>query len=142
MRRKPHPYYDIRMDKVKLVSNTHIYLDVNALLDEILDITPNFPRAYKYTIGANMHTLGVQLLQDIAAAYMNKNRATRIDYLVAFQIKFETLKTLMRKAGERQWIKGKGRHAHIIELMDAIGKQCTAWKNSLIKVREQPEPES
>ena len=51
MRRKPHPYYDIRMDKVKLVSNTRIYLDVNALLDEILDITPNFPRAYKYTIG-------------------------------------------------------------------------------------------
>ena len=94
------------MDKVKLVSNTRIYLDVNALLDEILDITPNFPRAYKYTIGANMHTLGVQLLQDIAAAYMNKNRTTRIDYLVAFQIKFETLKTLMRKAGERQWIKG------------------------------------
>ena len=38
MRRKPHPYYDIRMDKVKLVSNTRIYLDVNALLDEILDI--------------------------------------------------------------------------------------------------------
>ena len=37
MRRKPHPYYDIRMDKVKLVSNTRIYLDVNALLDEILE---------------------------------------------------------------------------------------------------------
>ena len=36
-------------NKVKLVSSTRIYLDANALLDHILDITPNFPRQYKYT---------------------------------------------------------------------------------------------
>jgi hypothetical protein len=123
-------------DKVKLVSNTRIYLDARRLLDEILDITPNFPRAYKFSIGGKMHDLGVELIQDIAAAYINRDRETRITYLVNFQTKFETLKTLMRIAGERQWIKGKGRHAHIVELMDAIGKQCTAWKNSLTKIRE------
>ncbi len=119
-------------DKVKLVSTTRIYLDANKLLDHILDITPNFPRQYKYSVGAKMHELAVELIQDIAAAYMNRDRAKRIDYLVTFQIKFETLKTLVRKAGERKWITSKGRHAQIIELMDAIGKQCTAWKNSLI----------
>ena len=123
-------------DKVKLVSNTRIYLDARKLLDEILDVTPNFPRAYKFSIGSKMHDLGVELIQDITAAYINRNRETRIGYLVQFQTKFETLKTLMRIAGERQWIKGKGRHAHIVELMDAIGKQCTAWKNSLTKIRE------
>jgi hypothetical protein len=123
-------------DKVKLVSNTRIYLDASKLLDEILDITPNFPRDYKYSIGSKMHDLSVELIQYIAAAYINRDRETRIHYLVEFQTKFETLKTLMRKAGERQWIKGKGRHAHIVELMDAIGKQCTAWKNSLTKVKE------
>ena len=63
---------------------------------------------------------------------MNRDRETRIGYLVAFQVKFETLKTLVRKAGEKKWILSKGRHAQIVELMDAIGKQCTAWKNSLI----------
>lgn len=123
-------------DKVKLVSNTRIYLDARKLLDEILDVTPNFPRAYKFSIGSKMHDLGVELIQDITAAYINRDRETRIGYLVQFQTKFETLKTLMRIAGERQWIKGKGRHAHIVELMDAIGKQCTAWKNSLTKIRE------
>ena len=123
-------------DKVKLVSNTRIYLDARKLLDEILDVTPNFPRAYKFSIGSKMHDLGVELIQDITAAYINRDRKTRIGYLVQFQTKFETLKTLMRIAGERQWIKGKGRHAHIVELMDAIGKQCTAWKNSLTKIRE------
>lgn len=118
--------------KVKLVSSTKIYLDANALLDHILDITPSFPRQYKYSIGSKMHELAVELIQDIAAAYMIRERETRIGYLVAFQVKFQTLKTLVRKAGEKKWINSKGRHAQIVELMDAIGKQCTAWKNSLI----------
>lgn len=39
--------------KVKLVSSTKIYLDANALLDHILDITPSFPRQYKYSIGTD-----------------------------------------------------------------------------------------
>lgn len=52
-------------DKVKLVSNTRIYLDARKLLDEILDVTPNFPRAYKFSIGSKMHDLGVELIQDI-----------------------------------------------------------------------------
>lgn len=126
-------------NKVKLVSNTHLYLDCRALLNEILDVTPNFPRAYKFTIGAEMQRLGVSLLQTDAAAYMDKTR--RLQHLIKFKTEFETLKTLTRIAGERKWIKGTGRHAHIIELMDAIGKQSTAWKNSLTKA-EKPESES
>ena len=118
-------------NKVKLVSSTRIYLDANALLDHILEITPGFPRQYKYSVGGKMHDLAIDLIQDIAAAYMNRDRETRIGYLVAFQVKFETLKTLVRKAGEKKWILSKGRHAQIVELMDAIGKQCTAWKNSV-----------
>lgn len=121
-------------NKVKLVSNTRIYLDTRALMDEILDVTPNFPRSYKYTIGSKLHDLATDIIQEIAAAYMNRDRETRIAHLVNFQVKFETIKTLLRIAGERQWIKGKGRHAHIVELLDAIGKQSSAWKKSLIVV--------
>lgn len=121
---------------VKLVSNTRIYLDARRLLDEIFDITPNFPRAYKFSVGVKMQDIGISLLHEIAAAYMNKDRETRIRHLTEFQTLFETLKTLMRIAGERRWIKGLGRHAHIVELMDAIGKQSSAWKNSLTKIKE------
>ena len=121
---------------VKLVSNTRIYLDARRLLDEIFDITPNFPRAYKFSVGVKMQDIGISLLHEIAAAYMNKDRETRIKHLTEFQTLFETLKTLVRIAGERKWIKGLGRHAHIVELMDAIGKQSSAWKNSLTKIKE------
>ena len=127
-------------NKVKLVSNTQIYLDTDTLLGHILDIVPNFPRQYKYTIGADMQHLAVELLDEAAAAYLIRDRQKRIEHLETFQHKFITLKTLVRKAGERHWITSKGRHAQIIELMDAIGKQCTAWKNSLASVKEdKPE---
>ena len=114
---------------IKLVSNTQLYLDCEALLIEILDVTPNFPRDYKFTIGADMQRLSVKLVELDAAAYQDKEH--RLQNLKDFKAKFETLKTLVRVAGERRWIKGLGRHARIIELMDAIGKQSTAWKNSM-----------
>ena len=87
-------------DKVKLVSSTHIYMDVRALLDDVLDVTVNFPKLYKYSVGARMQNLTVDLMQDVASAYMNKDKELRIQYLVNFQTKFETLRTLMRITGD------------------------------------------
>lgn len=118
----------------KLVSNTKIYLDCTRLFNVILDITPEFPRVYKYSVGNRMHELAIDLLDEIAAAYINRDRATRVQHLTNFQTKFNTLKTLLRTAGEKKWILGRSKHAEVIELMDAIGKQATAWKNSLTKL--------
>lgn len=129
------------MNKSKLVSNTQIYLDCRKLLDAILDITPNFPRAYKFSVGTKMHDIGINLMSEITAAYINRERSTRIQHLVNFQAEFEVLKTLLRIAGERRWILGRSRHADIIELTDAIGKQSTAWKNSLIKLVSKEDSE-
>lgn len=121
------------MSKAKLVSNTQIYLDCRKLIDEIPDIVPNFPRAYKFTIGNKMQDIAVNLLSEISAAYLNRDKAVRVQHLVNFQSDFEVLKTLLRIAGERKWIMGISRHANIIKLTDGIGKQSTAWKNSLLR---------
>ena len=129
------------MEKSKLVSNTQIYLDCRKLLDAILDITPSFPRSYKFSIGSRLHDLAINLVSEISAAYINRDRAVRIQHLVNFQADFEVLKTLLRIAGERKWILGQSKHADIIELTDAIGKQSTAWKNSLLKLNSKPDSE-
>ncbi len=121
------------MSKAKLVSNTQIYLDCRKLIDEILDIVPNFPRAYKFTIGNKMQDIAVNLLSEISATYLNRDKAVRVQHLVNFQSDFEVLKTLLRIAGERKWIMGISRHTNMIELTDGIGKQSTAWKNSLLR---------
>lgn len=117
---------------VKLVSSTKIYLDARQLLDTILDIVPNFPRVYKFTIGSKMEDLAVDIIHEIAAAYINKDKAETAKHLTEFQAKFETLKLLIRIAGEREWIKGRGKFANLIELMDGIGKQSSAWKNTIL----------
>ncbi len=117
---------------VKLVSSTKIYLDARQLFDTILDIVPNFPRAYKFTIGSKMEDLAVDIIHEVAAAYINRDKAETAKHLTEFQAKFETLKLLIRIVGERKWIKGKGKFAGLIELMDGIGKQSSAWKNTIL----------
>ena len=127
------------MAKPKLVSETRIYTDIRLLISEIIDVTPSFPRDYKYSIGSKLHELCIILAREVSAAYMNKDIDVRIYHLTEFQVAFETLRLLIRTAGERRWIRGVSRHAHIIQLIESIGKQSTAWKNSLASVKEKSE---
>lgn len=129
------------MGKPNIISNTKIYLDCRKLIDEILGVTPEFPRAYKFSLGSKMHEIGIELIAEITAAYINRDRSIRIQHLINFQSHFEVLKLLVRIAGERRWILGRSRHANIIELMDQIGKQSTAWKNSLLRIDSNPDNE-
>ena len=117
---------------VKSVSSTKIYLDARKLLDITLSVVHDFPREYKFTIGSKLQEISVNLMQEIAAAYINRDKAETIKHLTEFQAEFETMKTLMRIAGEKEWIKGRGKFANIIELMDEIGKQSSAWKNKVV----------
>lgn len=126
--------------KKRLVSGTRIYIDCRSLLDELLNVTVDFPRNYKFTIGSKMQEYSIEILNDIAGAYINKSLEKRIEHLTNFQTRFETLKVLIRVAGERKWVSLK-KFARLSELTTTIGKQSTAWKNSLIEVSERPEPE-
>lgn len=112
--------------KITVASDTKVYLSTVKLLDEILDIIPNLPRDYKYTVGSQMQNLTIGCLLTIQRAYMVREK--REEHLKEFLADFDVLRTLVRKAGERQWISRK-RHATIAELMSDIGKQVTAWKN-------------
>ena len=117
----------------KSVSNARIYLDTYKLFNEILDVTADFPKYYKYSIGQEMQQLCVTLLHLVSAAYLTSDMTERISKLTEFHAKFEVLRTLVRVSGEREWIRGISRHANIIELMNDITKQASAWKNSLVQ---------
>lgn len=118
----PHPKY---------IASAKIYLDCRKMIDLILDCVPQFPRDYKFTIGAEMQKLSVSIMQEVAAAYLNRNPMEKAQHLMAVQAQFETLKMLIRIAGERKWIKGIHKHAALIELTEVIGKQIAAWKNKV-----------
>lgn len=77
------------------------------------------------------------MLNEVASAYITKDLDKKIAKLDDFQADFNTYKTLFRISFEKMWINRRGMAAHMIELTDSVGKQSTAWKNSLINFKRQ-----
>jgi hypothetical protein len=123
----------------KLLENTRIYRDVTLMMTETLDFTKDFPKAYRYSVGQQMQVLTMRMVNEIASAYITRNMEKKIAKLDDFQADFNTFKTFFRIASERRWMQGLGRRASMIELMDAVGKQSTAWKNSLASLKNNGE---
>jgi hypothetical protein len=123
----------------KLLENTRIYRDVTLMMTETLDFTKDFPKAYRYSVGQQMQMLTMRMVNEIASAYITRNMEKKVAKLDDFQADFNTFKTFFRIASERRWMQGLGRRASMIELMDAVGKQSTAWKNSLAALKNNGE---
>lgn len=123
----------------KLLENTRIYRDVTLMMTETLDFTKDFPKAYRYSVGQQMQVLTMRMVNEIASAYITRNMEKKVAKLDDFQADFNTFKTFFRVASERRWMQGLGRRASMIELMDAVGKQSTAWKNSLASLKNNGE---
>lgn len=123
----------------KLLENTRIYRDVTLMMTETLDFTKDFPKAYRYSVGQQMQVLTMRMVNEIASAYITRNMEKKVAKLDDFQADFNTFKTFFRVASERRWMQGLGRRASMIELMDAVGKQSTAWKNSLTSLKNNGE---
>lgn len=123
----------------KLLENTRIYRDVTLMMTETLDFTKDFPKAYRYSVGQQMQMLTMRMVNEIASAYITRNMEKKVAKLDDFQADFNTFKTFFRIASERRWMQGLWRRASMIELMDAVGKQSTAWKNSLTSLKNNGE---
>ena len=123
----------------KLLENTRIYRDVTLMMTETLDFTKDFPKAYRYSVGQQMQMLTMRMVNEIASAYITRNMEKKVAKLDDFQADFNTFKTFFRIASERRWMQGLGRRASMIELMDAVGKQSTAWNNSLAALKNNGE---
>ena len=123
----------------KLLENTRIYRDVTLMMTETLDFTKDFPKDYRYSVGQQMQMLTMRMVNEIASAYITRNMEKKVAKLDDFQADFNTFKTFFRIASERRWMQGLGRRASMIELMDAVGKQSTAWKNSLAALKNNGE---
>ena len=93
---------------------------------KIFDYTNHFPREYKFTLGQDLKRDGINLVRSIYRANKSKEKIT---YLEAFLDDFELLKLELRLASDMKLLPLK-KHAELSMLMDRIGKQITAWRNS------------
>lgn len=110
-----------------IASKLNVYVDTYHLVSKLMDAQTQFDRQYKYTLGSKMQEYAIELFDYIQMANMFKENRER--YLNGFIVKFEGVKALLRLACEKKQVPIR-RQAEIFQLMEAVSRQITAWKNS------------
>lgn len=106
-----------------------IYRDTYKLLLEIYKVTNKFSREYKYSLGQDMKRDALILFRNIYRANVNLRKRA---FLEEFLSDYEILKLEIRLCRDLNIISIK-KLAELSAVMDRIGKQATAWKNSTPK---------
>ena len=103
-----------------------IYKDTYKLILIIFEQTKYFSREYKYTLGQDMKRDSIQLVRSI---YRANRSIEKRRYLEEFLDNFEILKLEIRLSADLKLLSIK-HLSEISKMLDLIGKQATAWKNS------------
>jgi hypothetical protein len=101
------------------------------LMESVVVTAENFPKAYRYTIGARMQTLAVDIMQGFARAYLTRDKESSLRVLDGMIADTETLKTLIALSGEKRWIYGKKRYGLLLVLVSDVAKQASALRNGI-----------
>ena len=104
-----------------------VYRDTYKLVIKVFEITQNFSREYKYTLGQDMKRDVMQLVRSIYRA--NKSTTKKQEYLDDFLDDFELLKLEIRLCADMKMLSVK-KLSELCLLMDGIGKQITGWRNA------------
>jgi len=118
---------DFQREVMALYYSLPIYRDVYSLLLKIFEVTKEFPREYKYTLGQDMKRDAMKLVQGIYRANKALDKQESIE---ALQDDFEIVKLQIRLCADLKVI-GLGRQSQLAVLTDAIGRQLSGWSNSL-----------
>lgn len=110
-----------------------IYKAAYDLLEQLTDLAKDLPKFFRYSIGTRMVDLNLDILGLVYRANMAMyNRAETItDMLICYR----QLQMLLRVCYHQKAL-STGRYAALIKILDSVGRQATAWKNSETKRKE------
>jgi len=103
-----------------------VYRDTYKLLLKVFEMTKDFPKEYKYTLGQDIKRDALQLVRCI---YRANKSAQKKELLESFLDEFELLKLEIRLCVDMKIVSFK-KQAELTVLMDSIGKQITSWRNA------------
>lgn len=103
-----------------------VFKETYRLTLKVFELTRDFPREYKFTLGQDMKRDCICLVRSIYRA--NKCKDKR-EYLEAFLDDFEVLKLEVRLCADLRIMSLK-RQAELAVSMDSIGRQITGWRNA------------
>src|SRR5574344_947880 len=104
-----------------------VYQDTYKSVKMVTVAQKGYSKQFKYSLGSKTVDTALQLFEYIQLA--NMFRENRRTHLNGFIVKFETVKTLLRLADDFHLI-SLNQRAEMFPVMEKIGRQITAWKNS------------
>ena len=110
-----------------LAEELHIYKQMYALLNLLLDAKDRLPKAYKYAFGERLMMTALECCELIQSA--NMDRRGRAELLRQFAIRFGSLRLMIRLMRDRRLV-DVGRFAELLALAGEIGAQATAWRRA------------
>ena len=114
-----------------LYQDLPVFADVYKLTLRIFEVTQNFPREYKFTLGQDMKRDALVLVR---SSYRINKARDKVAHLEGFLDDFELLKLEIRLSADLKILSLK-KQAHLAELTDTIGRQITGWRNASLKAR-------
>ncbi len=103
-----------------------VYRDTYQLILKLFEVTKDFPKEFKYTLGQDIKRDGLQLVRSI---YRANKSGDKTAHLEAFMDQFELLKLELRLCGDMKILSIK-KQVELGVLMEGIGKQVTGWRNA------------
>jgi hypothetical protein len=109
-----------------LYYNLPVYRDTYRLILKIFEVTKDFSKEYKYTLGQDMKRDALQLVRCIYRANKSVDKQAHLD---DFLDEFELLKLEIRLCGDMKILSHK-KLAELAVLLGSIGKQVTGWRKA------------
>lgn len=109
-----------------LYTELPLYRDTYQLILSIFEITKEFSKEYKYTLGQDMKRNALQLMRSIYRANKHSNRK---EHLEVFLDELELLKLEIRLCVDMKLLPMR-KQAILSELLERIGRQVTGWRNA------------
>ena len=103
-----------------------VYRETYRLILAIFELTKDFSKEYKYTLGHDMKKDSLQLIRSIYRANKHKNR---VEHLEVFLDELELLKLEVRLCVDLKLLPMK-KQALLAGLLESISKQVTGWQKA------------
>jgi 23S rRNA-intervening sequence protein len=103
-----------------------IYKAAFNLLDTVTDLTAQFPRNFRASMGEQIRLECVRTLTAVARANIARDKSPHLEVLLE---SLHVIEILMRLSRDKRFI-STAQYARTIECTSAIGRQAMGWKKA------------
>jgi hypothetical protein len=107
-----------------------IYKQAYDLTSDLMPLTKNMERGYKFTLGERINNASIEML--ICVYRINTSNESRDRYFISAREQIELIRLLLRLMKDLRLVT-TGRFTRLNDMVESISKQLTGWHRSSIE---------